>query len=158
MENRSAPEYILIVRFVTTLALLCALCGPVFAQGTSKPTPRLVHFVAPPYPRQAKDQHLIGNASFLVTVAKSGTVSAVKTISSHPVFEKPVTDALTQWRFEPAQEVYNFAVTFAFEFYDEPCDKPLTPETHVIADLPTSVTIRTGQQCVKAPAATKRQH
>jgi TonB family protein len=139
------------------LVVLCALSVPVFAQSGGKPTPRLVHFVAPPYPRQAKDQSLIGTASFMVTVAKSGTVSAVKTISSHPVFEKPVTDAIAQWRFEPAAEVYNFAVTFTFEFYDEPCDKPLTPETRVVADLPTSVTIRTGQQCVKAPAATRRQ-
>ena len=119
--------------------------------------PTVISFVAPAYPRAAKDKRIMGTTITRVTVAKDGRVSAVHTISAHPVFEKYVADALKQWRFRPSAEEYTFDVTCRFEFYDEDCDKPLTPETQVSAELPSLVRIRTGLQCVQVTNSTPKK-
>jgi TonB family protein len=107
----------------------------------------LVTFVAPAYPRAAKDQRIMGETRTRVTVNRDGAVTEVKTIDAHPVFEHYVLDALKQWRFKPSDQEYAFQVICSFEFMDEECkgnDKhPITSETYVSADLPTVVHIKT---------------
>lgn len=90
----------------------------------------------------------MGTTVTRITVTKEGHVSAVLTVSANPVFEKYVLDALKQWRFKPSAQEHTIEVTCQFEFYEEDCDKPLTPETQVSAELPNRVTIRTGLQCI----------
>ncbi len=94
----------------------------------------------------------MGTTVSRVTVSPEGTVESVSTVRAHTVFERAVKDALKQWRFQPSSTGFTLEVKVSFEFYDEECDKPLTPETKVIADLPQSVIVRTGLQCVQVPS------
>ena len=132
---------------VVFLLLVAALFA--FAQKPDNDAPSVVHFVAPAYPRAAKDQRIMGTTVTRITVAADGTVSAVATVRAHPIFEKYVTDALKEWKFELSSQEHTLEITCSFEFYDEDCDKSLTPETQVSAELPKMVRIRTGLQCVQ---------
>ena len=125
-----------------------------FSQSPSaaeKDIPAVVTFVAPAYPRAAKDQRIMGKTETRVTVNRDGAVTEVKTIVAHPVFEHYVLDALKQWRFKPSEQQYTFQVICSFEFMDEECEgsdkHPITSETYVSADLPTVVHIKTGLRC-----------
>jgi TonB family protein len=144
----------------TALALFAVLVftpfRPLYSQ-TSPDKPLLVHFVAPAYPRAARDRRMTGTTVSTITVAQDGSVYAVRITQAHPVFEKYVRDALRQWRFQPSPQGYTLEITVLFEFYDEECNMPgFSPETHVSADLPTSVTIRTELQCVITNTSSKR--
>jgi TonB family protein len=136
---------------IVFLLLVAALLAS--AQKQDDDAPPVVHFVAPAYPRAAKDQRIMGTTVMRISVAADGTVSEVSTVRAHPVFEKYVTDVLKQWRFKPSSQAHTLEITCSFEFYDEDCDKPLTPETLVSAELPKIVRIRTGLQCVQVPTS-----
>jgi|SRR5579859_4677352 len=109
--------------------------------------PAVVTFVAPAYPRAAKDQRIMGQTRTRVTVNRDGAVTEVKTVVAHPVFEHYVLDALKQWRFKSSDQEHTFQVICSFEFTEEACqanDKhPITSETYVSADLPAVVHIKT---------------
>jgi len=126
-----------------------------------KDIPAVVTFVAPAYPRAAIDQRIMGKTRTRVTVNRDGAVTEVKTIVAHPVFEHYVLDALKQWRFKPSDQEYTFQVLCAFEFMDKECEgndkHPITSETHVSADLPTVVYIKTGLRCPTVDINSKKQ-
>ena len=61
----------------------------------------VVKFVAPPYPRAAKERRMMGKAVSEISVGPDGSVQDVRMLSAHPVFENPVRDALKRWRFSP---------------------------------------------------------
>lgn len=136
----------------TTLLVFFLLFLSVFvsAQKQDNDAAELVHFVAPAYPRAAKDQRIMGTTVTRVTVRTDGAVGAATTVRSHPIFENYVLEALKQWKFKPSSHEHTLEITCSFEFYDEDCDKPLTPETSVSAELPTMIRIRSGLQCVQA--------
>jgi TonB family protein len=118
---------------------------------TGKELPALVTFVAPAYPRAAKDQRIMGRTLTRITINRDGAVTDAKTISAHPVFEKYVLEALRQWRFKASDEEHTLQVTCLFEFIDDKCGTdihPITPETRVSAELPTVVHIKTDSPCV----------
>jgi TonB family protein len=120
----------------------------------SQPNPAstcVVRFVAPPYPRAAKDKRMMGTTVSELRVALDGSVSGVRTLRAHPVFESQVKDALKQWRFKPTNEEYKVEVTISFELDENSeCTNKgtITPETYVSADLPTLVHVRTGVPCL----------
>jgi hypothetical protein len=91
----------------------------------------------------------MGTTVAKVSVLRDGSVGQVSIVSAHPVFAKEVTESLKQWKFKPSTEEQSLEITCSFEFYDESCEKPLTAETKVSADLPNHVTIRTGLHCVQ---------
>lgn len=112
----------------------------------------VVKFVAPPYPRAAKDKRMMGKAVSEISVGPDGSVQDVRILSAHPVFENPVRDALKQWRFSPTSQEYTLQVTVSFEFDDacEGTDKhPLTSESRVSAEFPNLVHIITSLQCTE---------
>jgi hypothetical protein len=84
---------------------------------------------------------------------KRGPVQA-QTVVFHPVFEQQVLEALKQWRFARSDQEHRFQVTCYFEFANG-CEgttrHPITSETHISADLPKSVHIKTGLQCPEYP-------
>jgi hypothetical protein len=89
---------------------------------------------------------MAGTAVAEISVARDGSLS-VQRIQAHPVFEKPVRDALERWRFGPAGQEEKLQVTVRFEFDEtwEGTDKhPLTAETRVSAELPSMVHVVTG--------------
>jgi TonB family protein len=140
--------------WIAFLLLLFAFTVPVQAQTASSGNlPEVVTFVAPAYPRYAKDHRMQGTATIRVTVAPDGRVVESKIVSAHPVFEKYVVAAVQQWKFKPLATPNSFEMTFRFAFYDdEQCqgegEQVITPETFVSAELPDSVTIKTGLPCI----------
>ena len=117
------------------------------AAGADVPT--VIKFVAPAYPRAAKDQRIFGKTLTRLAINRDGLVTEAKTIVAHRVFEDYVLDALKQWRFKPSDHEYTLEVTCLFELAEGKCDlHPITPETHVSAELPTVVHIRTDLPCI----------
>jgi TonB family protein len=116
-------------------------------------SPVVIKFVAPPYPRAAKDKRIIGRTVTRLSVDRDGSVMEVKTISANPLFEGYVLDALKQWRFKPSDREYTLEVTCLFEL-DQDCEgtnlHPVTSETHVSAELPSVVHVKTGLQCIES--------
>jgi TonB family protein len=130
--------------------LLQTLCWAREPGGDS--LPRIVTFVAPGYPRVASDARFAGTAIIRLTVARDGRVTEANLISGHPLFAKPVIEAVKQWKFASSDRDYTFEVTFRFEFYDpdkcfRPDGTPTTPETTVSATLPKDVLVRTTSRC-----------
>lgn len=143
------------------IARLALLSGSLlFAQAPStaeKDAPTVVTFVAPAYPRAARDQRKMGKTLTRVTVSRDGAVVEVKTISANPVFEDYVLKALKQWRFKPSDQENTVQVTCSFEFMEDKCEgtneHPITAETQVSAELPTVVHIKTGLQCLETSSS-----
>jgi TonB family protein len=126
------------------------------AQSASVPekdVPIVVKFVAPAYPRAAKDQRKMGTTRTAIKVSPEGIVTDVKTITANAVFASYVLEAIKQWRFKPFAAERTLEVTCSFELVSDTCEgtdkHPITSETFVSAELPYLVHIRTGLQCVE---------
>ena len=134
------------VLFVSCVFAL--LSQVVTAAGESVPT--VIKFFAPPYPRAARDQRILGKTLTRLTINPAGLVTEAKTIIAHRVFEDYVLEALKQWRFKPSDHESTFEVTCIFELMEGKCEglRPVTPETHVSAELPTTIHIRTDMACI----------
>jgi len=147
-----------------TVLLLTLLSAYLFAQSpsvTEKDVPTVVTFVAPAYPRAAKDQRKMGKTITRIKVSSDGSVTDVKTVSANAAFEKYVLEALRQWRFLTSEREHTLDVTCSFEFIEDECEgtneRPITSETYVSAELPTLVHIKTGLQCLETRVS-QRQH
>jgi len=137
---------------IILLALMFATS--LFAQTTEsaeKDLPVLASFVAPAYPRAAKDSGIMGKTTTRITVNRDGVVTEVMTVVAHRVFEAEVLKALKQWRFRPSDHEHTFQVTCVFDLDYSECNGPnpraATSETHVSAELPTTVHIQTDFPC-----------
>lgn len=147
-----------------TALLLTLLSAYLFAQSpsfTEKDVPTVVTFVAPAYPRAAKDQRKMGKTVTRLKVSPEGLVTEVKTVSANAVFENYVLEALKQWRFQPSEREHILEVTCSFEFIQNECEgtnlHPIISETYVTAELPSVVHIKTGLQCFETNNS-QRQH
>ena len=65
--------------------------------------PVLTHSVPPIYPDLALRAGLKGNVFLRLKVNADGTVSDIKVLKGQAIFRKPATDALSQFRFKPAE-------------------------------------------------------
>jgi len=147
-----------------TTLLLTLLSASLFVQPpsvTEKELPTVVSFVAPAYPRAAKDQRKMGKTITRIKISPEGSVTEVKTVSANAVFENYVLEALKQWRFHSSEKEHILEVTCSFEFIQDECEgtdqHPITSETFVSAELPTGVHIKTGLQCLETHVS-QRQH
>ena len=135
--------------------LILLLASPLFSQSPviAKDMPTVVTFVAPAYPRAAKDQRKMGKTVTRIKVGSDGSVTEVKTVSANPVFENYVLAALKQWRFQTSSGEHILEITNSFEFIENECEgtnvHPITSETYVSAELPNLVHIKTGLQCAE---------
>lgn len=119
----------------------------------------VVRFVAPPYPRIAMGSKITGKATAEIRIARDGSVN-VQNVRAYSLFEKPVRDALSKWRFSPNDRESTLQITVSFEIDDtcEGTDKhPLTPETRVSAELPSLVHVVTGQRCWETNVSSERK-
>jgi len=91
------------------------------ASTSNSSDPIVVKFVAPPYPRAAKDQRMMGTTVSEISIGPDGSVRDVQTIRAHPVFANLVRDALKQWRFRAENQEYRMEMTVSFEF-DDACE------------------------------------
>jgi TonB family protein len=92
---------------------------PVLADGD---VPVVARFVAPAYPRIAKDNRIMGTTVTDITVSAEGRVSDAKIISAHPVFANYVLSALRQWQFRASRAEYHLKVTVQFDLVDDCSD------------------------------------
>jgi TonB family protein len=68
--------------------------------------PRVVHQVAPEYPESAKEKGVEGRVLLEVQVDVEGAPRVVvrEGVPDHPELDKAASDAVAEWRFEPAQK------------------------------------------------------
>jgi protein TonB len=64
---------------------------------------RLITSVAPVYPEIARSQRLGGNVQIDALVDTTGHVTSMKVVSGPPLLQQSAMDALSHWRYEPAQ-------------------------------------------------------
>src|SRR6266404_3618278 len=129
------------------------------ASTSNSSDPIVVKFVAPPYPRAAKDQRMMGTTVSEISVGTDGSVRDVQAIRAHPVFASPVRDALKQWRFRAGNQEYRLEMTVSFEFDDacEGTDKhPITAESRVSAEFPNLVHIVTSLPCKEVSTSDRK--
>ena len=147
----------------TTVLLTLLSASLLFAQSpsvTEKEVPTVVTFVAPAFPRDAKDQRKMGKTVTRIKISAEGSVTEAKTVSANAVFENYVLEALKQWRFQPSEREHILEVPCSFEFIQNECEgtnlHPITSETYVSAELPTVVHIKTGLQCAETNVSQRR--
>jgi len=147
------------MRVATLTLILASILLAQTSGAREKEVPAVITFVAPAYPRAAKDVRIQGTTLTRIAIGRDGVVTEVKTIRAHPVFEGYVVEALKQWRFKPSEQEHTLEVTCSFEFTDDKCEgtdkHPITAETRVSAELPAVVHIRTGLQCMETSNAQK---
>lgn len=105
----------------STLALAAALilaAGMAAAQTTSvnSAAERKVTLRVPPlYPELAKKMHIRGVVKIEAVVKPNGLVKSARVLGGNPVLLEAAKDAVTKWKFEPAQSETTEVVQLAFE-------------------------------------------
>jgi TonB family protein len=89
---RKVVGFVLIVLVLTSLA---------FAQ--SSPARKVTTRVDPTYPELAKKMHIQGVVKVEAIVRANGTVKSTRVLGGNPVLIDAATDAISKWKFEPAQ-------------------------------------------------------
>ena len=65
--------------------------------------PKILHAVDPVYPEIAKNAGLNNKVILKFMVNVDGSVSNVSVLRGYNIFRQPAIDALSQWRFKPAE-------------------------------------------------------
>lgn len=149
------------MRFVWLLLLAAPLLRTETPALTNGDTPVVVTFVAPAYPRVAKDNRMMGTVVADITVGAEGRVTDAKIVSAHPVFANYVLSALRQWQFRASKDEYHVEVKVEFELTSDDCSDgttthPLTSETFVSAELPRTVRVKTAALCIETSNSQQR--
>lgn len=97
------------------LPLLAALALTFAAQAS---TPKIVKKVPPEFPKEAAQQSITsGTVKAKMSIDAEGKVTGVDIVEAEPrrVFDKAVTRALMDWRFEPSGEKQSHEVKLVFK-------------------------------------------
>jgi len=103
----------------TALAALFAV-GIAFSAHAG--TPKVVKKVPPEFPAEAQRQSISsGTVTAKVSIEPDGKVSNVEILQAQPkrVFDRAVTEALMDWRFEPSGEKQTSEIKLVFKNDDE---------------------------------------
>ena len=104
---------------VLILAVVLALSSnPLRAQNTtvsSNSERKVSARVAPAYPELAKRMHIHGAVRIEAIVRPNGTVKSTRILGGNPVLVEAAQDAVSKWKFEPAQSETTEIVQLAFE-------------------------------------------
>lgn len=71
--------------------------------------------VAPVYPELARRMNIAGKVKIEVVIAADGHVRSARAIGGHPVLVQACTDAIKDWKYEPAAEETTQIVEFDFK-------------------------------------------
>jgi len=99
-------------------AALILTAGMAMAQTTSvsSAAERKVTLRVPPvYPELAKKMHIRGVVKIEAVVKPNGMVKSTRALGGNPVLLEAAKDAVTKWKFEPAQSETTEVVQLAFE-------------------------------------------
>jgi TonB family protein len=64
---------------------------------------KIIFRVTPNYPELAKKVHLQGVVKVEAVVRANGTVKSTRVVGGNPVLVDAATEAISKWKFEPAQ-------------------------------------------------------
>ncbi|MFZ0419453.1 MAG: energy transducer TonB [Candidatus Sulfotelmatobacter sp.] len=104
---------ILSVALVVLSASLAMLQGA--AQTKDQLERKIIEKVAPVYPSLAKRMNIKGTVKLEVVVRANGTVRSTKVVGGNPVLIGAATDAVHNWKFEPALNETTGVVEVLFE-------------------------------------------
>ena len=102
----------------TLLGLAAALT---LAAGAAHATPKIVKKVPPEFPAEAARQSISqGSVRAKMNIEPDGKVSGVEILEAEPrkVFDKAVTRALMDWKFEPSGQKETHEVKLVFKNED----------------------------------------
>ncbi len=108
---RRSVLFITIV-FIATSA--CVASGQT-ANVASNPDRKVASRVAPVYPELAKKMHIHGAVRVEAIVRPNGSVKSTRVLGGNPVLVDSAQDAVSKWKFEPAQAETTEVVQLAFE-------------------------------------------
>ena len=95
---------------------IAVLARPLQAQEIEASSNRkTVQRVAPAYPEIAKTLKLSGKVRIIARVAPSGKVVSTEVVGGHPILARAASDAVLQWRYEPAREQTEETAVITFE-------------------------------------------
>jgi len=101
---------------------LAALFAAGIAFSAIAGTPKVVKKVPPEFPAEAQRQSISsGTVTAKVSIEPDGKVSNVEILQAQPkrVFDRAVTEALMDWRFEPSGEKQTSEIKLVFKNDDE---------------------------------------
>nr|WP_295079457.1 energy transducer TonB [uncultured Roseateles sp.] len=102
-----------------SIALFCGALALAFAAHAA--TPKVIKKVPPEFPREAAQQSIsTGAVKAKMLIDGDGKVTGVEILEAEPrrVFDKAVTRALMDWRFEPSGEKQTHEVKLVFKNED----------------------------------------
>ena len=102
-------------RLLRSATLLCGALTLAF--GAHASTPKVIKKVPPEFPREAAQQSISsGTVKAKMSIEADGKVSGVEILEAQPrrVFDKAVTRALMDWKFEPSGEKQTHEVKLVF--------------------------------------------
>jgi TonB family protein len=104
------------------VVFLAAVMAGVTNLGLSQSTPvatnsdrKIASRVAPVYPELAKKMHIRGMVKVEAVVRPNGSVKSTRVLGGNPVLVDAAADAVTKWKFEPAQAETTEVIQLAFE-------------------------------------------
>ena len=62
---------------------------------------RLVHYVRPVYPQEAKNNRIQGTVTLRVVITKTGEVHDIEVLNGNPLLIPAAVSAAKQWRYSP---------------------------------------------------------
>ncbi|ALV05412.1 energy transducer TonB [Roseateles depolymerans] len=100
---------------------LVGLAAALLLAAGAHATPKIIKKVPPEFPAEAARQSIsAGSVRAKMTIDPDGKVSGVEILEAEPrkVFDKAVTRALMDWRFEPSGEKQTHEVKLVFKNED----------------------------------------
>jgi len=104
-------------RALILIVVLMALTLPPAIAQTGVPTSdrKVATRVTATYPELAKKMHIHGAVRVEAIVRPNGTVKSTRVLGGNPVLVNAAQDAVSQWKFEPAQAETTEVVQLVFE-------------------------------------------
>src|SRR5579864_2961256 len=104
-------------RALILFVVLTALTSMQASAQTSAPTSdrKVASRVTAVYPELAKKMHIHGAVRVEAIVRPNGTVKSTRVLGGNPVLVDAAQDAVTHWKFEPAQAETTEVVQLVFE-------------------------------------------
>lgn len=105
------------VSFSLIAAILAAITSVVSAQSapvSSAPERKVASHVAPSYPELAKKMNIRGVVKVEAVVRANGSVKSTRVLGGNPVLVNAAIDAVSKWKFEPAQSETTEVVQLTF--------------------------------------------
>jgi len=104
-------------RFAALIFIAVVSLVPLHAQTTSAAPAsgrKVTSRVTPAYPELARKMHVQGTVRIEAVVRPNGTVKSTRVLGGNPVLIESASDAVKQWKFEPAPSETTEVVQLTF--------------------------------------------